>query len=428
MKTFIFILLASATALAGDLSAAADWPRFRGPNGSGISDATTIPATWTTNDYRWIITLPGGGHSSPVIVGNRLFLTCADDATVKRMILCLDATTGKTLWQHDYASKPFLKNKDNSFASSTPAADERGVIVSWNTDDEVILLALDNDGRELWKRDFGPFVGMHGTGNSPIIAGEVAILDNSQEDPAAYEKPDPTKPAGKSFIVAVDRKTGKTRWQLDRKTCGKAEYGTPCVRRGNELIVCGTAHGIAGIDLATGKVNWELPVFDKRVVSSPVLDGDVVINGCGGGGVGAFYGAVKAGTSRAQRDAEGQGGKPEQIFKLDKPLPYVPTALVKDGKLFLWGDAGTVACVRASNGELIWRDRVQSAFYSSPVWINGRLYNVAKNGDVFVLSAGDKFELLTRIPLGEKSHASPAVANGMLYLRTYSHLFSIGGK
>ncbi len=412
MKTFIFILLTTA-AVAGD------WPRFRGPNGSGISDATTIPATWTTNDYRWVVTLPGAGHSSPVIVGNRLFLTCADDATFKRIILCLDATTGKTIWQREFASKKFPKNKDNSNATSTPAADADGVIITWNTSDEVILLALDNNGREVWKRDFGPYIGAHGTAISPIIAGDLVVLDNSQEDPAAnpiaYKEPDSAKEAGKSFVVAVERKTGKTRWQLDRLT-GQSAFATPCVRGGNELILCCTKHGFSGVDLATGKPNWELITFDRRVVSSPVLNGDVVINGCGGGGVGFRYFAVKAGT------------KPEQVFTIEKPVPYVPTALVKDGKLFLWGDAGTVICADAATGKEIWRDRVQSAFYSSPVWINGRLYNIAKNGDVFVLSAGDKFELLARVPLGEKSFASPAVANGVLYLRTLSHLFAIGGK
>ncbi len=412
MTILLFLLLATGAVAADD-----NWPRFRGPNGTGISTATNIPATWTTNDYRWTITLPGGGHSSPVIVGNRLFVTCGDDATVKRIVLCLDATTGKQLWQREFASKPFRKNKDNSNATSTPAADERGIVVAWNTDDEVILLALDNNGRDVWKRDLGPFIGAHATGNSPIIAGGLAILDNSQEDPATWDKPEPSKPSGKSFIVAVDRASGATRWQLDRKTCAKAVYATPCLRGASELIVCSTAHGISGIDLATGKLNWELAgVFNRRVISSPVLNGDVVINGCGGSAVSAYRVPAKTGT------------QPEPIFTIKKPVPYVPTALVKDGRLFLWGDTGTIICADAATGKEIWRDRVQSAFYSSPVWIAGRLYNIAKNGDVFVLNDGDKFELLARIPLGEKSHASPAVANGTLYLRTYSHLFAIGGK
>ena len=146
------------------------------------------------------------------------------------------------------------------------------------------------------------------------------------------------------------------------------------------------------------------------------MHGDIIFQGCGIGGAGTYFTAVKA------------GAQPKQIYQLEKPVPYVPTALVKDGRLFAWSDAGSVACLDAATGKLIWRDRVQGAFYSSPIWAGGRLYNVGKNGDVFVLSAGDKFELLARIPLGEKSFASPAVANGTLYLRTYTKLFALGGK
>ena len=396
---------------------AGDWPRFRGPNGTGISDATTIPATWTTNNCRWSIALPGGGYSSPVIVGNRLFLTCADDATAKGIILCLDAATGKTIWQRDYAFKAFHQHQDNGYATATPAADERGMVVVWAVPEQVLMLALDNDGKETWRRDLGPFVSHHGFATSPIIESGLVILNNDQDDPAAMPAAVRNKPAGagKSFVIALDRATGKTRWQLDRIT-KTGTYGTPCVR-GNELILCSAAEGVTGVDVATGKTTWQLPgIFNNRCVASPVLCGDLILQGCGLSGVGTSFSAVKAGT------------KPEQIYQLEKPLPYVPTALVKDGRLFLWGDSGTVACMDAATGKLIWRGRVQGGFYSSPVWIAGRLYNVAKNGDVFVLSAGDKFELLARIPLGEKSYASPAVANGMLYLRTYSHLFAVGGK
>jgi len=415
MKTSFFFLLMAALALEAET----DWPRFRGPNGAGISDATGIPVTWTETDYRWKITLPGTGHSSPVIVGRRLFVTCADDITATRKILCLDALTGKQLWLREYPSKPFPKNKDNSNASATPAADTDGVVITWNTSEEVILLALDNDGREVWKRNFGPYIGAHGSAISPVIAAGLVILDNSQEDPAAnpdaYKGTDSPKQAGKSFVVAVERATGRTRWQLDRLS-GKAAYATPCVREDRELIVCSTQHGFSGIDLVSGKLNWELVTFDRRVVSSPVLHGDLVINGCGGGGAGFRYFAVKA------------GPRPQVVYQVERPVPYVPTALVKDDRLFLWGDNGIVTCLRASTGERLWCDRVPSAFYASPVWIGGRLYNIAKNGDVFVIGAGDKFELLSRIPLGEKSHASPAVAHGRLYLRTLSQVFALGGS
>ncbi len=412
MKILLLLLLATSAVAADD-----NWPRFRGPNGSGISDATTIPATWTSNDYRWVATLPGGGHSSPVIIGKRIFVTCADDATAKRILVCLDAATGKIAWQREYASKTFRQNKDCSYATCTPTADERGVVVVWPSPEQMLMVALDNDDKETWRRDFGPLVTHHGFGTSPIIVGDLVIFNNDQDDLNALPSPPKNKPlvAGKSFLIALDRATGKTHWQLDRRT-KLGTYGAPCLR-GSELILCSLGYGVTGVDLATGKVNWELPgVFDQRCVSSPALHGDIIFQGCGIGGAGTYFTAVKA------------GAQPKQIYQLEKPVPYVPTALVKDGRLFAWCDAGSVACLDTATGKLIWRDRVQGAFYSSPVWAGGRLYNIGKNGDVFVLSAGDKFELLARIPLGEKSFASPAVANGTLYLRTYKKLFVVGGK
>lgn len=410
MKTIMFILLSCAVV------AASDWPRFRGPNGSGISDATTIPLTWTEPDYLWKITLPGTGHSSPVVVGSRLFVTCADEATAQQIILCIDVATGRILWRRDFPSKPFRHNKDNSYASPTPAADAHGVVVTWTTPEHVILLALDNNGRELWMRDFGPYVGAHGSGNSPILAGSFIVFDNSQEDPAAnpaaYTEPNLPKQAGKSFVVAVDRQTGVTRWQLDRLS-GQAAYATPCIRHGNEVILCSTKHGFSGIDLASGKVNWEIQAFDRRVVSSPVLHGDLIINGCGGGGAGFRYFAVRPEPA------------PTLAYRIEKPVPYVPTAVVKNGRLFLWGDAGTVVCADANNGQVLWRERIQGAFYSSPVWVCNRLYNISKSGDVFVIAAADKFELLSRIGVGEKSYATLAVAGETLFLRTTSRLFAV---
>ncbi|MCX7886498.1 MAG: PQQ-like beta-propeller repeat protein [Verrucomicrobiae bacterium] len=412
MKTFLTVLATCAMAVAGD------WPRFRGPNGSGISDATAIPTSWTESDYAWKAKLPAAGHSSPVIVGNRLFVTCADKDGGRQIVLGLDAATGKILWQREFPFKPYRQNKDNSFASATPAADSAGVVVTWSTPQQVVLLALDNAGREVWRRDFGPFIAAHGNGSSPIIAGGLVIFDNNQEDPAAnpasYKQPDSPKEAGSSFVVAVDRKTGKTRWQLDRTT-GLAAYATPCVRDNREVIVCNTKHGITGIDLFTGKVNWEIPVFDRRVVSSPVLHGELVLNGCGSGGAGSGYFAVKA-------------KKAELVYTIEKPVPYVPTALVKDDFLFLWGDNGTVTCADARSGKVIWRERIQGAFYSSPVCAGGCLYNITRSGDVIVIAAADKFQLMARIPLGEPSHASAAIAGGTLYLRTLTQVFAVRRK
>ncbi len=420
MKTFLICL--AVTCVIASSAGAADWPWFRGPDGAGIGEVPGLPAQWTETNYLWHVKLPGSGHSSPVVCGTRLFVTCAESATAKRFALCLDAATGRTLWQREFESKTYQMNNDNSYASATPAADADGVVVVWTTPDEVLLVALNNAGDEIWRRPLGPFVCNHGTGSSPIIAGGLVVLCNDQDDPTAapqnYSKPGSPKTPGKSFVIALDRKTGATKWQLERKS-NQASFATPCTRRAEngalEIICASTAHGLTGVDAATGAINWTGGgTFAKRCVGSPAFGAGLVIQTEGAGGAGARLVAVRP------------GAKAETAYELQKPLPYVPTPLIVGDKLFLWGDNGLVACLRAANGETIWRERVEGSFYSSPVCVNNRIMNVTKTGDVITLGSGDKFEILGRVPLGERCHATPAIAGGVLFLRTYSQLFALG--
>ena len=209
-----------------------EWSRFRGPNGAGISNATTVPDKWTEKDYNWKVELPGVGHSSPVVWGRRVFVTCGNAETAERTVLCLDAADGRTLWHREYPSATYAQHPDSGYASATPAVDAGGVIVTWTTPAEVILLALDLDGRQLWRRNLGPFVAVQGSGSSPIICGDLVVLANDQENPSLIpgHKKDPPEPMGKSFLIAVDRKTGRTRWKIDRPT-SFSSLSTPCVYR-----------------------------------------------------------------------------------------------------------------------------------------------------------------------------------------------------
>jgi outer membrane protein assembly factor BamB len=415
------ILVFASTAEAGE----GEWSRFRGPNGSGISDAVTMPATWTAGDYNWTVKLPGVGHSSPVVWGGRIFVTSAEPKTAKRFVLCLSSADGRVLWQREYPSQTYKQHRDNCYATATPAVDDAGVIVTWSTPKQVVLLALDLEGNEVWRRDLGPFVAQSGSGISPILHEDLVVLANDQDDPKLDpgEKKDPPDPAGKSFLIAVDRKSGRTRWQVERPT-SFAGYGTPCVREAEdgrrELIFTSTARGITGVDPQTGRINWELnQELRDRTIGSPVLGAGLVFAGSGVSVAGRRCVAVRPG-SRAQEATV--------AYEIKRSVPMVPTPLVKDGRLFLWGDNGIVSCLKAATGELIWRERVEGAFYGSPVWVNDRLYCIAKNGDVVVLAASDKFEVVSRVPLGESSFATPAVAGGVMYLRTQSQLFSLGGK
>lgn len=427
MKNQLWIsTLALALLMSHTLSMAAEggqWARFRGPNGAGGGEATTVPVKWTDADYNWQVTLPGVGHSSPVVWGNRLFVTCGEKTTAKRTVLCLDTANGKTLWAKDYASKPFSQNSDSSYASATPAADAEGVIVIFTTPDEVTVLALDNSGNQQWLRKLGPYATKHGNGGSPILVEGLVIFNNDQEMPKGADGDAPKKEI-KSFLVALDRKTGEPRWKLDRRTSISAAYMTPCVRQGAEgrpeLVLSDTAHGMTGVDAATGKVNWELGgLFTQRCIVSPVLAGDLIIAGDGIGGVGNRLVAVRP---------PAKGGKPELVYEIKKPVPFVPVPLVLGERVYLWGDDGKISCVNAATGKQIWNGRISGNFYSSPVCAGGKIYGVSKTGEVIVLGTGDKLEELARMPLGDKSFATPAVADGVMYLRTFTKLFAIGGK
>ena len=422
------VALAFILAASGLRAGEADWPRFRGPNGAGISDATTVPVKWTEADYNWKVALPGIGHSSPVLWGSRIFLTSADAEGAKRLILCLDAADGRVLWQREYPLKAYEQNQNNCFASSTPAADADAVYLTWTTPEEVTLLALDHAGAEKWRRSLGPFIAKHGSGTSPIVFEDLVVLANDQEDlnrmlmPGA--KAGQKRAVGTSFLVAVDRKTGQTRWQTERRT-GLAAYSTPCVYTPDggqpELIFTSTAHGVTAVDPRTGNVNWEVgDVFKDRCVGSPVFAPGLVLAGYGYGTRGTLYVAVRPGSRE-------KGVAAAVAYELAKPVPLVPTPIVKDGRLFFWHDDGMVACLKVSTGEGVWRERAGGSFYGSPVWVNGRLYCIARNGDVVVLAASDTFEALARVPLGSQCFTTPAVAGGVMYLRTVSHLYSLGG-
>ena len=382
-----------------------EWTRFRGPNGTGLSDAKGIPTAWTESDYNWKTQLSGIGHSSPVIWGDKVFITSAIEDNAQRIILCLSATDGRILWQRSYNSTVHHHHKFNSFASTTPAVDEQHLYVCWSTPEEYTLLALDHSGKDVWKINLGPFVSQHSCGISPVVYQDMVLLGNDQD--------------GVSFIRAVSRKDGSTVWQNDRKSAVVA-YSTPCVNvradGKEELIFNSEAHGISALDPITGKTNWELAVFDKRSCSSPVCGAGLVFGTCGSGGGGSYVVALRP------------GPKPEIAYKITDAAPYVPSLLIKDNLIYLWSDKGIVSAYQVGTGEKVWSSRVGGNFFGSPICIGDHLYCIDEEGQVVVVKTGETFELVAKNPLGEPSRATPSVADGRLYLRSYSHLISLGGK
>jgi len=406
------ILLALAFLASPALSKAdAFWPRFRGPAGTGIASGKSIPPAWTESDLNWKVPLPGTGHSSPVVWGEKVFLTCAENKTGAVIAVCLRRTDGSLLWKRTFPSFRYRMNRDNSYAASTPAVDDQALYLYWAVPKSITVLALDHRGRERWRRDLGPFESIHGSGVSPIVCDDLLIVPNDQK--------------GKSFLIALDKKTGKTIWRLDRRS-GRAAYSTPGLRTlpggGRELLFTSSADGMTAVDPATGTVNWSLPdAFPQRVVSSPITAGDLIIGTCGTGGSGKRLVAVRPGTKDRLQKAE-------LAYELTRDVPYVPTPLAKGGLLFLLTDRGRLSCVKAATGEVLWKKRLGANFYASLVCVENRLYAVSRKGTVFAIEAADTFRLLGRTELGQGTHATPAVADGTLYLRTFSRLLSIGGE
>jgi outer membrane protein assembly factor BamB len=397
-----------------------EWTRFRGPNGQGISDARTIPVKWTEKDYNWKVKLPGGGHGSPVLWNDKVFVTCETPEPAGGILLALSVSDGRVLWQKKYQLTAYRSHSDNSYATSTPVVDAERVYVLWQTSNEVILAVLDHDGRPIWQRDLPGIYSRFGPGTSPALFDDLVVFTHE------HWTSGPEGGKHESSWIALDRETGRTRWTTKRNNA-EISYSTPCVYwpdgREPQLIFTSWAHGVTGIDPQTGRVIWEMDsALPARVVSSPVIAGDLIIGTCGKGAAGIQLSAVRAGS-------EDNPGQASTAYKhTGKTAPYVPTSLAKDGLLFTFHDRGDVSCLRVETGEVLWSERPGGGFYGSPVWVNGLLYCVNRQGEVLVLKAAPAYELLAVNPLGEKSQATPAVAGGKMYLRTYSHLISIGGE
>ncbi len=395
-----------------------EWTRFRGPNGQGISNATTIPVKWTENDFNWKAKLPAGGHGSPVIWKDKVFVTCEDPESPGGMLLALDVSDGHTLWSRRYKLTAYQHHTDNSLAVSTPVVDADRVYVLWQTSTEVILAALDHDGRPIWQRDLPGIYSRFGPGTSPSLFGDMVVFTHEHWGSG------PEGGKHRSSWMALDCKTGQTRWTINRNNA-EISYSTPCVYtpqgREPELIFTSWAHGVTAIEPQTGRVIWEVPTaLPARVVSSPVLSDGLIIGTCGKGAAGLQLSAVRPGS--ADNPASGA-----PAYKCTgKSAPYVPTPLAKDGLLFTFHDQGDVSCLNIEDGRVLWSQKPGGKFYGSPIWVNGLLYCINRAGEILVIRAAGTYELLAINPLGEKSQATPAVAEGRMYLRTYSHLISIG--
>lgn len=392
-------------------SSAQEWTRFRGPNGTGESEARTIPATWTERDYNWKVAVPGVGHSSPVLWGDRLFIMSADPKDATRFALCYDALTGKKIWEKSFPSQTHTLHKQSSYASPTPAVDEKHVYLAWAAPAAITLMAMSHDGDVVWERNLGAWTNQHGFGTSPVVYNDMVILSNSQE---VKEDPD-------CFMMAFDRTTGTPVWKTKLESANTS-YSVPAVfqtKSGKPQLVCtNTGNGMFGLDPLTGKVVWSSAFFDKRTVSSPLIKGDLIFGSNGSGQGGNYLVAVRC-----------DGTEPKLEYKIaGTQAPYVPTSVARDNLLFLVSDGGVASCLDLKSGNVHWKERIGGNYSSSLVRVYDKIYCISMDGEVVVLAADKEFKELGRTALGDGCRATPAIANGKMYVRTFSHLMSVGGS
>lgn len=403
----ILLWLTAALALEPSTdSDAAGWTRFRGPNGAGVNRSAEVPTVLADAHFLWRTKLPGIGHSSPVLWGDRLFVTSADEASGERFVTCLDGAAGNELWAQKFAAETHSTHKLNSLASPTPAVDADRIYVAWGTPERITVKALGHDGEGVWDADLGPYSAGHGFGQSLCVHDGLLVL--------------PVEKGDGGFRVALKCDSGDVAWKVPSES--GLHYATPCVRRaasGDELIFVNWEQGIVAVDPQTGESRWTADVFDKSHVESsigsPVLAGNLVIGVSGWLGHG--YEAIAVAPDR-------DGDK--VVWKLDRGAPLCTTPLVVDDLVIFWADNGAVTCVDAATGEVHWRERVGSNYYASPVCAGNAVYNISTDGELVVLAASRDYELLARNDLGEPSHATPAIIGDRMYVRTFSQVMCIG--
>lgn len=404
----VLIVAAMIGAVAVAAVRAENWDRFRGPNGAGQSDSDAIPSEWQASNFLWKRALPGIGHGSPVVWNGRVVLISGDPKTGEQIISAFDANSGAPLWERRFPADAYPINKLNSYGSSTPAVDAERIYVLWLAGGQVKLAALSHAGEELWQSEVGPYQEVHGFGKSPVVVDGVVVIANDSEAEGA--------------IVGFNAATGHELWRMPRESA-TTSFATPCLldplTQPKLLVAVSPATGFTAFDPASGRIAWQglTDGFPERCVGSPIVAGGLVIATNGSGGGGKFLIAARPTDNSV---------KPEEVYRLAPGVPQCPTPVAVGDLLFLWHDRGIVSCCELATGKKLWRQRVGGDYHSSPLQIGGRIFCPSMQGEMVVVAAEREYKLLARNSIGEACHATPAVADNRLYVRTDKSLFCIG--
>lgn len=405
MKHPLGRMLAAALLAAGPLAGvgtAADWPQFRGPGGQGHVADRGYALHWSeTKNVTWKTAIEGLGWSSPVVQGNQIWLTTAADEAHSLRAVCLDRKSGKIV--HDvevfHKDDPGKIHSKNSHASPTPVLEGDRVYVHFGSHGTACLAT---DGRVIWRNDELKYNHRHGPGGSPVVYRDLLIVSCDGTDV--------------QFVVALDKHTGKIRWKKSRE--GKMAYSTPLivdVEGHDELISTGAVQAIAYEPL-TGKEIWRVRYDGYSEVPRPVVSHGLVFL-CTGYDTPGLY-AVRLG-------GEGDVTDTHVVWKMKKGAPLNPSPVAIDDMLFVVNDKGIATCLEAETGEQLWQERIGGNFSASPVYADGRIYFLNEEGLTTVVAPERKYRQLATNQVDGQTLASPAFVDGVIFLRTDTHLYRI---
>lgn len=399
--------------------AAEEWPGWRGPNGDGISTAKTLPLKWSaTENIAWKTPIPGKGHSSPIVWGDRIFLsTCMED-NGQRLLLALDRKSGKILWQREVLAAPLEKKHNlNSFASSTPSTDGKHVWVTFFAYPNLEVACYDFDGKLVWKKSPGRFFSQHGFCSSPLLYKDLLIINADQDPPSMRNSAEPDQFRKEAYLVALNKETGEQVWRTPRPNI--RSYCPPVVFdiAGKKQLVIAGAECVASYEPDTGKEIWKIDGPTEQFVASLVQGNGVLF---------MTYGFPKLGVMGIKPDGQGNVTQTHVLYNDIKGGGYVPSPIAAGNWFFLVNDKGIASCREAKTGELLWLERLGKKHSASPIAANGYLYFPDDFGITWVIKAGPTFEVVSENDLGEECYASPAVSRGQILMRTLHHLWCIG--
>ncbi len=418
------VLTALSLLFTAGSATAENWPGWRGPRGDGTSLETKVPVRWSdTDNIAWKVEIPGTGHASPVVWEDRVFIvTCLKEET-QRVLICLDRRSGKTLWQRTVLKAPLeTKHNLNSFASGTPVTDGEFIYVTFLevdgrtipapnvgtprpvTPGNMLVAAYDFDGNQKWIARAGTFVSAHGYCSCPVLYKDLVIVNGDHD--------------GDSYIVALDKDSGKTVWKVEREHKTRS-YVTPIIRQydGRTQMILSGSKCVTSYDPADGSLHWSIDGPTEQFVASMVDNGKFVF---------LTAGFPDRHILAIRPDGHGDVTDSHIAWRTNQNCSYVPSPVIVGDYFVVVSDGGVASCLHADTGERMWVKRLGKGHSASLVTAAGLAYFIADDGMVRVVRPGPEYEQVAENPLGENCYASPAISQGQLFIRGEKHLFCIG--